>query len=154
MATADPNEVNQRQGSISKCFWILGSAAWGEAYKSAAPLWGFKHGVSNQTADSADLRILRLQKPLRAQPPPPTPPSKCMRTSLWAASASFFQMFFIFLLAQKIIKNLTSIKTSQNLKNQTHGCPKLDFGPLLDYFWHHFFDQFSWPPKSRNLQNL
>ena len=37
------------------------------AFRSAAPLWGFKHGVSDQTPYSANLRILRLQKPLRAQ---------------------------------------------------------------------------------------
>ena len=73
---------------------------------------------------------------------------------LLTASASLFQIFLNFLLAQKIIKNRTSIKSSQNLKIRTPGCPKLDFGTILDDFWHHFFDQFSWPPKSHNLQQL
>ena len=46
-------------------------------------------------------------------------------------------------LVQKIIKNRTSIKSSPNLKNLTPGCPKLDFGSILDDFLHPCFDQFS-----------
>jgi hypothetical protein len=57
----------------------------------------------------------------------------------------FFQIVydFPFFDRSKNIKNRTSIKSSQNLKNLTPGCPKLDFGAILDDFWHHFFDQFS-----------
>ena len=59
---------------------------------------------------------------------PPTLPSE----SFFHASASFFQLFLIFGAVQKIIKNQTSITSSQNLKNRTPGCPKLDCGAILD----------------------
>ena len=68
-------------------------------------------------------------------------------------SAFFFQIFFILLTAQKIIKNQT-YQICPKSQNRSPGCPKLDFGAILDDFWHHFFDQFSWPPKSRNLQQV
>ena len=47
-------------------------------------------------------------------------------------STLFFQIFFILGATQKIIKNRTSSKSSQNLKNRNPECPKLDFGAILD----------------------
>ena len=54
-----------------------------------------------------------------------------------------FSFLFFKLAAQKFIKNQTSINSSQNLKNWSPGCPKLDFGTILDDLWHPFFDKFS-----------
>ena len=81
-------------------------------------------------------------------------PSTLWDEKLFSHLRLIFSDFFHFGVATKIIKNRTSIKSTQNLKNRIPGCQKLDFGTILNDFWHHFFDKFPWPPKSRNLQQL
>ena len=48
--------------------------------------------------------------------------------NLFSHLRHLFSIFFIFLAAQKVIYNQTSIKSFQNLKNRSPGFPKLDFG--------------------------
>ena len=86
------------------------------------------------------LTFLQTPKPLRGprlcrRPFPPKPS--------FHIPASFFHIFFIFFADQKFIKNPTSIKPSQNLRNRTPERPKLDFGAILVAFWHPFSDHFS-----------
>ena len=61
---------------------------------------------------------------------PPLPPTLAAE-SLFSHIRLVYSDFFNFW-GPKIIKNLTSIKPSKNLKNRTPGCPKLDFGAILD----------------------
>ena len=86
--------------------------------------WWHGNGLS-------DCRLLTLQTP-KALRGPRLFRRTYRRSFSFHTSTSFFQFVFIFGAAQKIIKNRTSIKSFQNLKNRTPGCPKLDFGAILD----------------------
>ena len=106
-------------------------------------------GVPNQSANSDESAWLcRLQKLFGDHTSSAEPTGT---DSLFILQPPFFRFFSFF---GPLIKNRTSIKSSQNLKNRIPGCPKLDLGTILDDFWHSFFDQFSWSPKSRNLQHV
>ena len=48
---------------------------------------------------------------------------------------------------QKVIKNLTSRRTLQNLKNRIAGRPKLDFKVLFEPFWYQSFLYSTHPRK-------
>ena len=83
-------------------------------------------GVPDASANSDEfLPICRLQK-LFGDPASSADP--CAGDSVFTHPPHFF----IFFADQKLIKNRTSIKPSQNLQNRIPGCPKLDFGAILD----------------------
>ena len=82
------------------------------------------------------LPILQTLRALRG-PPPPLPPS-ISAESLFSHLRLIFPDFSFWGGAQKFIKNRTSIKPSQTLKNATPGWPKLDIGAIWVAFWHHF----------------
>ena len=92
------------------------------------PNFGFCRSPNSQTPKAS-----------AGQPSAADPPSKIIQRSSWPPPPHFFG-FFNFFARSKIITNRTSIKSSQNLKNRTPGCPKLDIGAIMDDFWHHFFD--------------
>ena len=60
-----------------------------------------------------------------------------------AQSIGFFRILGRLFPVHKNVEKTLPPRTPPNLKNQTPGYPKLDFGIILDDFWHHFFDQFS-----------
>ena len=111
------------------------SAEEAETHRSAAPC---SQGTGRPKCfcklcmtllDFADSQSSSGSKPL-----PPTVPGQITFSHFFR----FFKKKLILGAAPKIIKNRTSIKSSQNLKNRTYGCPKLDFGTILDDFWHYF----------------
>ena len=86
--------------------------------------------------------LLTLQTPKALRQAAGAPPTFAAE-SLFSHLRSVLSYCFHFWAAPKIVKNRTSSTSSQNLKNRTHGCPKLNFEAMLDDVWHHCFDQLS-----------
>jgi hypothetical protein len=103
-------------------------------YSSSIIFWGRRHeakllnppppacrgqGVPNEFADSVDShRFCRLQS-LSGDPASAADPIR--EISLFTPPPHFSRFFSFLFADQKFIKNLTSIKPSQNLKNQPLG---------------------------------
>ena len=76
-------------------------------------------------------------------------PRLCRRPFLpnrsFHTSALIFSDCLHFLGRSKIHQKSDLYQTFPKPQKLDPGCPKLDFGAILVDFWHHFFDQFSWP---------
>jgi hypothetical protein len=107
------------------------------AFRSAAPcLWQAGNGVLESLCQFLQIsELFRLQKPHRANPLPPTPTVICINFNHWPIQVAFFQIFLIFLLAQKIIKNRTSITPPNKSQKSDPWVPKARVGSHFGPQW-------------------
>ena len=114
------------------------------ALRSAAPCLGQGwNGVLKPLPGSCKSQKSSDSKASPGQPSAADPSLKNRADVLLSRLRLIFSDLFHFFARSKNHQKSGLYQTPQNLKNRTPGCPTLDFGAIMDDFWHHFFDQFS-----------
>ena len=121
---------------------MLGSAAWGGAFKSAAPLAGSR-AFGTLSADSC--QFLSDSKSLPRSPPYlPTLPQICAHSPRGRPMSPTLSILSRLFAVRKLIKNQTPQKPTQNLKSRAPDRPNLGFGlafgSILAWLFHEILD--------------